>query len=258
MAAIGGPPLLALATPGFHGHAVRGRTRTENDRGRRVRHETEGQEDTQGGARGYNNVGGHAPRSARTERLSSKGTRSGASTQARDTVKLWLFTARTYAQRLLAASHALAFARGDTRSRALTPAHHAHALDNVLCARHVPAAAAQVQFSPFEENKLAIATGQHYGIVGNGRLFVAGVMPGQVVVLTAFVTHATAPLRPSGTDTRPARARERWSKGAAGGGGESAARIQIRHKRWIVRFGMERGERKPDRHRQRRRYPAPL
>jgi len=34
-----------------------------------------------------------------------------------------------------------------------------------------------VQFSPFDERRVAIAGGQHFGIVGNGRLFVAAVDP---------------------------------------------------------------------------------
>jgi len=38
----------------------------------------------------------------------------------------------------------------------------------------------QVQFSPFEEGKLALATGQHFGIVGNGRLFVLQLSPGGI------------------------------------------------------------------------------
>jgi peroxin-7 len=56
----------------------------------------------------------------------------------------------------------------------------------------------QVQFSPFEENKLAVAAAQHYGIVGNGRLFVAGFGPGGASVLAMYAhttpTHFHSPL----------------------------------------------------------------
>ena len=51
----------------------------------------------------------------------------------------------------------------------------------------------QVQFSPFEENKVAIATAQHFGIVGNGRLVVAGFSPtGAAVLATCVASHPRA------------------------------------------------------------------
>lgn len=60
-----------------------------------------------------------------------------------------------------------------------------------------------VRFSPFEDSKLAVATSQNYGIVGNGRQYVLQVLPG-----------AQTPRLPPLTVTR----RPRWSMPGRGHG----------------------------------------
>ena len=44
----------------------------------------------------------------------------------------------------------------------------------------------QVQFSPFEENKFAVATSQHFGIVGNGRLYIGALTEQGPTCLTTY------------------------------------------------------------------------
>jgi hypothetical protein len=48
--------------------------------------------------------------------------------------------------------------------------------------------ARQVEFSPFEDGKLACATSQYFGIIGNGRQFVLGTRTGrpEMAVLGCF------------------------------------------------------------------------
>ena len=36
----------------------------------------------------------------------------------------------------------------------------------------------QVEFSPFEDNKIAVSTAQHFGIIGNGKQYVLELAPG--------------------------------------------------------------------------------
>ena len=43
---------------------------------------------------------------------------------------------------------------------------------------HTEFAGYAVEFSPFEENRLAVATAQHFGIIGNGRQYVLETLPG--------------------------------------------------------------------------------
>jgi len=38
-----------------------------------------------------------------------------------------------------------------------------------------------VKYSPFFDNKLAVATGQNYGLVGNGRLYILELTPNGIV-----------------------------------------------------------------------------
>ena len=38
-----------------------------------------------------------------------------------------------------------------------------------------------VEFSPFEENKLAVSTAQHFGIIGNGKQYILEVTPGGAI-----------------------------------------------------------------------------
>ncbi|KAH3901963.1 probable Peroxisomal targeting signal 2 receptor [Saccharomycodes ludwigii] len=46
-----------------------------------------------------------------------------------------------------------------------------------------------VQYSPFFDNKLAVASGANYGLVGNGKLFILTIQPsGQIVPSNAFLT----------------------------------------------------------------------
>eukprot|EP00850_Spirogloea_muscicola_P014406 SM000103S09498 [mRNA] locus=s103:311070:313114:+ [translate_table: standard] len=47
---------------------------------------------------------------------------------------------------------------------------------------------AQVRFSPFHENRLAVATAQNFGIVGNGRQYILELTPAGIVAVGAFDT----------------------------------------------------------------------
>jgi hypothetical protein len=46
----------------------------------------------------------------------------------------------------------------------------------------------QVEFSPFEENKLAVSTAQHFGIIGNGKQYILDVSPHRITELMSFDT----------------------------------------------------------------------
>lgn len=47
----------------------------------------------------------------------------------------------------------------------------------------------QVEWNPFEGQRLAVATAQHFGIVGNGRQFVLDILPdGSVACVAQFDT----------------------------------------------------------------------
>lgn len=43
------------------------------------------------------------------------------------------------------------------------------------------------KYSPFFDSRMAVAAGQHYGIVGNGRLFVLGLTDRGIVQEKAYV-----------------------------------------------------------------------
>jgi peroxin-7 len=44
------------------------------------------------------------------------------------------------------------------------------------------------EFSPFEENKLAVSTAQHFGIIGNGKQYVLDVSPSGIREWRSFDT----------------------------------------------------------------------
>jgi WD40 repeat protein len=47
----------------------------------------------------------------------------------------------------------------------------------------------QVEWSPFEPNRLACAAAQHFGIVGNGRLYIVDILPNfELVIIGHFDT----------------------------------------------------------------------
>jgi peroxin-7 len=46
-----------------------------------------------------------------------------------------------------------------------------------------------VKYSPYYDSRLAVAASAHYGIVGNGRLFVLGLGPGGIQLERAFETN---------------------------------------------------------------------
>jgi len=45
-----------------------------------------------------------------------------------------------------------------------------------------------VEFSPFDESRLACATAQHFGIIGNGKQHILDVQKGRVVEINQFDT----------------------------------------------------------------------
>lgn len=48
--------------------------------------------------------------------------------------------------------------------------------------------ALQVEWSPFEPNRIACAAAQHFGIVGNGRLYIVDCLPNDMRIIGQFDT----------------------------------------------------------------------
>lgn len=68
------------------------------------------------------------------------------------------------------------------------------------------------KFSPFVENRVAVATAQNFGIIGNGRLHILEVS--QCVLLLPSTQHVRTPAQHSGPCRRTKRTADaRWACG---------------------------------------------
>ena len=52
-----------------------------------------------------------------------------------------------------------------------------------------------VKYSPFFDSRIAVASSQHYGLVGNGRLYILGLTPKQVVAEKWYVHNPVCSLQ---------------------------------------------------------------
>lgn len=61
---------------------------------------------------------------------------------------------------------------------------------------------AQVEFSPFVENLIAVGTAQYFGIVGNGRQYIYEMLPsGAMAPVRPLLQHHCMALSASGNDS---------------------------------------------------------
>ena len=51
-----------------------------------------------------------------------------------------------------------------------------------------------VKYSPFFDSRIAVATSQHYGIIGNGRLYILGLTPKGIVAEKWYAIHNSSSL----------------------------------------------------------------
>ena len=64
-----------------------------------------------------------------------------------------------------------------------------------------------VKYSPFLDSRIAVATSQHYGLVGNGRLYILGLTPKGIVAEKWYGPPSTASTPTTSESSRSAKVR---------------------------------------------------